>query len=331
MFREIVISHKKSAVGFESISSQETISLDKYLPGYATAQDNKEGNKVGPDDIRFSFQQFGGKGIVIIDEFDRVKDNKTTTQFADTVKTLSDNLVEATIIFVGVADSIVDLISEHASIERTLIPVRIPRMSDRELLEILDIRFNRLSIEIERKASMRIIRLSQGLPHYTHLLGVHAAQHAVDNFRLKIEVKDVEAAIRVAIEDTPPHIMDLYHKATRSAHSEALYEEVLLACALSETDSLGFFSPAKVRDPMSAIMESTYDIPRFAKHLQEFCVDKRGPILERKGEPRRYVYRFINPLIQPFTILHGLANRKVTESILEELSDSQNREKSLFD
>ncbi len=48
---------------------------------------------------------------------------------ADTIKTLSDWGTEATIILVGVGDSIDQLIEEHESVVRALVRIHMPRMS----------------------------------------------------------------------------------------------------------------------------------------------------------------------------------------------------------
>ena len=60
------------------------------------------------------------KLILIVDEFDRIQDPDIDIMFADTIKTLSDFSLDTTLILVGVADDIDDLITEHESINRCL-------------------------------------------------------------------------------------------------------------------------------------------------------------------------------------------------------------------
>ena len=66
-------------------------------------------------------------------------------------------------------------------------------------------------------------------------------------------------------------------KAISSHQSENLYSAVLLACALSKYDESGFFTPASVREPMSALRGKPYTIPSFAKNLYDFMDDEHGP------------------------------------------------------
>ena len=59
----------------------------------------------------------GRELIFIIDEFDRTQDPDVDTMFADTIKALSDFNVDTTLIVVGVADDVDDLIEEHQSVD----------------------------------------------------------------------------------------------------------------------------------------------------------------------------------------------------------------------
>jgi hypothetical protein len=54
-------------------------------------------------------------------------------------------------------------------------------------------------------------------------------------------------------------------------------------------------------------MKKPYDIPAFSRHLKDFCEKKRGAILQKSGTARRYRFRFVNPLMQPYVVMHGLS------------------------
>lgn len=84
-------------------------------------------------------------------------------------------------------------------------------------------------------------------------------------------------------------------------------------------NELGFFSARNVRDPLSKILDRPAAISAFVRHLNEFCSDGRGAALQKHGQPRKYFYRFSNPILQPFVILHGLTEGTLTESLLTEL------------
>jgi Cdc6-like AAA superfamily ATPase len=277
-----------------------------------------------PDDIRYALDRIPHPVMIVIDEIDRITDLRTTTLMADTIKTLSDHSVDATVVLVGVADSVDQLIAEHLSVERALRQVRMPRMSQAELVEVLDKGLGELQMTIETEARDRIARLSEGLPTYTHLMALEATQRAVLDDRFEVRGADVEAAIRAAVNDSQQSIRSLYHTATHSPRKDNLFGRVLLACALAPTDFMGWFTAGDVREPMTEIMGKEYDIPAFSRHLNDFT-RKRGPVLQQSGDPRRYRYRFINPMMQPFVILHGLAMGIVSENLVTGLQAAQGK------
>lgn len=267
-----------------------------------------EAPTVTPDDVRRVLQILAGlaKVVVFVDEFDRLSRNGTQTMFADTIKTLSDQLVPATIVIVGVADNVSDLIAEHRSIERALVQIHMPRMSLPELKEIVTRGIEAAGMTIDSDAVDRITQLSQGLPHYTHLLAQLAGRAAVDEMDTRVSLEHTDTAIHQAIGKAQQSIMDAYHRAVLSTRT-TLYPQVVLACALARGDDFGFFSAPDVREPLTQIMGRPYDIPAFAQHLNELCEEARGPVLQKKGAVRRFRYRFINPLLQPYVIMRGLA------------------------
>lgn len=307
VFRRLFIQRAITPAGFNGESTNESMPASALLPVNVT-----------PDDVRFVFEQVNRHTIVIIDEVDRIQDLETTTRLADTVKTLSDTAVNATLVLVGVGDSVDDLIGEHPSIERALVQIQMPRMSRDELFEILNKGLPQINMTMDEDAKVEIARLSEGLPHYTHLLGLHSAQIALIHDRKNITKGDVKDALSIALEQAQQSIVRSYHKATDSPRGN-LYTQVLLACALAPVDELGYFLSSAVRTPMSLIMHKPYDIPAFSRHLKDFCEQERGPVLEKEGYPRRYKFRFKNPLMEPYVIMHGLSKKLITEDELERL------------
>ncbi|MGD1922118.1 MAG: AAA family ATPase [Pleurocapsa sp.] len=273
--------------------------------------------EITPESIRYSIQRNLGKSIVVIDELDRLGSSPVATELiADTIKTLSDHLVDTTLILVGVADSVNDLIAEHGSIERSLVQVLIPRMSMDELYELLDKRFSLLKIKIQDKTKENISFLSQGLPSYTHLLALHASQGAIIRNSDSVELSDLDEAIKKAVDKAYQSIRHSHHQATSSSR-KTIYTQVLLACALAKKDNMGFFAPPDVVKPISLIMNKKYRTPGFARHLKDFCEEKRGNVLCLKGSARSYRFRFVNPMMQPYVIMHGLASGLINQEDLK--------------
>ena len=72
--------------------------------------------EIQPDAVRRKLEQLPLPALLVIDELDRLEDDLALTLIADTIKSLSDHSVESTVVLVGVARSIGELIGEHQSI-----------------------------------------------------------------------------------------------------------------------------------------------------------------------------------------------------------------------
>jgi hypothetical protein len=167
---------------------------------------------------------------------------------ANTIKALSDYGVNTTLILVGVADNINDLMGEHASIGRCVEQIPMPRMNTTERKEILDKIIPRLGMKLHDDALWKIVHLSRGLPSYVHSLGLYSSESAISRRSILITESDVDAAMKRVLERSQESIKDEYSKATHSNRSDSLYKQVLLACALADTDTegRGTFAPLAV-------------------------------------------------------------------------------------
>ena len=260
--------------------------------------------------------------VIVFDEFDRLP-ARDRGLFADTIKDLSDNSVSTTLILVGVARDVVDLIVEHSSIDRCVRQILMPPMSRQELEAILTNALKHLGMTMDKEAMELIVLLSQGLPHYTHLLGQEATSKAINAGRWNVTLADVNEGIKEALENTQQTVRNDYHKASQGQRKGTLFPQVLLACALAEVDELGYFSSADVRGPLCQITKEDYDIPNFSQHLDKFSGDEsRGPVLVRWGSSRRFRFRFRNPLLRPFIIMKGLKDGSVSGDLINTILKS---------
>ena len=309
IFKGFLVSTKETGMGLVPVEHRSFSTFADQLPPNSTAED-----------VRHLLEKFEVPSIILIDEIDRISDQQTLTSIADTIKTLSDHSVNTTLILVGVADSLDSLIREHQSIERALVQIQMPRMKLGELRELISKGLDVLGMTMDDAVSSRICRLSNGLPHYTHSLALHSCQAAVDRGSLAVTQVDLITAVNVSISQAQQSIVRSYQQATSSPRG-VLYPEVLLACALAKTDELGYFPTKDIRAPLTKLMGKAYDIPAFSKHLNDFCEVDRGMVLQRIGYPRRYLFRFVNPLMEPFVIMKGLSRGKITAEDIDSIND----------
>jgi Cdc6-like AAA superfamily ATPase len=308
LFRELSIVDNRPTVGLRS-NARGRIPL---LEAYGLQE------PLSVDDVRRVLANVPGS-VFIIDEFDRATSeaSKSTT---DLVKTLSDFGIDSTVVLVGVSETIDRLISDHASIVRAISQVFLRRMSPEELRIILTNAEKALAVKFSDDASSLTVHICQGLPHYTHLIGLNAVRvAATKNYSRRIERDDVFRALEEATRQAEQSVRGKHSKATHSSHKDALYRQVLLACAVAvakSNDSLGYFNPASVVEPLSLILNRTVEIATFNAHLSEFCQEKRGPVLERDGQPRAYRFRFNDPMVVPFVFMDAVTKGTVSQDQL---------------
>lgn len=275
-----------------------------------------------PDHVRRELQKCRPNAIpiIIIDEFDKLGDNNARLLMANTIKSLYDYSVNVTVIIVGVAEDIVQLIADHSSIDRALTQIKLNRMSSSELNEVIDKRLGRTSMRIDGDARWTIVKLSNGLPYFTQMLGKYSAVRAARRESLKIKTDHVDAAIEDFILDSEGRMQEAYRIATSSNQTDNLFKQVLLSCALAKTDGSGFFSPTDIIEPLSAITKQKKTHAHFQRHLTEFISVPRGEILTRRGGERQYRFRFSDPMMQPYVIIRGIQDK---------LIDSESRKRLL--
>lgn len=299
----IQLSLRQRRIGFAGQEDDQAFSLLEALPDAET---------LSPDAVATVLAQIPLALVLVFDEFDRLPAAETG-HFADFIKALSDRGATTTLILVGVAEDIDHLLNNHASVVRNLRQIRLPRMSDEELGEIIE---QGLSAAGFRLGSIdprdRIVAVSQGFPHYTHLLAQYGARHALDSGRLSIEDADVLAGMQVAVERGDQSHRDLYYRAVTGTRKSNLWVEVVTGCALAVPDERGYFAIRDVQDQVSKILGKLVTQQAIAYHLGKLTDSDRGPLLERVGPPRRYRYRFINSLMRPFIVMKAMNEGLIT-------------------
>ena len=152
----IQFSKTIKGLGFNAKDTKELVQMGSQVSGITDLRPNHIVQIINTLPV--------SKILFIFDEFDNISTKKARASFADLIKSLSDNNTNATIVLVGIADSIEKLIGNHQSLERCLKQVKMPRMKDEECAEIIDNGIARLEISIDKGVKNRIIEFSSGFP-----------------------------------------------------------------------------------------------------------------------------------------------------------------------
>jgi Cdc6-like AAA superfamily ATPase len=304
---------------FSSVMKRATSGIQLFMPqarvGFNADSDKRqfslleamsEADEWSPDELAGVLEALNLPLVFIIDEFDRLPKTQAPA-FADLMKALSDRHTLATVVLVGVAEDIGELLQGHASIERNLRQIHLPRMSETELGEIVDSGMAMAGFTLSgSQPQQRIIVASQGFPHYTHSLALNAARAALDDDRRIVNDDDVVRGMAEAVRRADQSHRDLYHKASTGTRAKNLWREVVASCAIAAHDERGYFSSRAVQDALGQLLRRPVKQQAVASFLGKLIEEDRGPLLQRIGPERRYRYRFVNPLMRPFILMKAM-------------------------
>lgn len=245
-------------------------------------------------------RQDGRRLVFILGEFDRPSDPGVRRATADRIKTLSDNHPAITLIIVGVGQNISGLIGEHKSVERNLVQVEMPEMSADEIRDVVAGGFAQLGLSAPAEVLAAVVRLSDGFPHYAHLLGLSAAR-AANQMRTKTVDQKLfeEVACPMAVSDANDTFRQTFADATRTTNVSR-YPQVLCACAFAESDERGLFKTGDVADAMRDVFGEDVRPHSSKGVLGRLAAADRGDVLTKVRIKNVNFYQFKEPMMKPF-------------------------------
>lgn len=228
------------------------------------------------------------EGLFVIDEVDVLQCSSDRHKLAELIKHLSDAGSKFKILLVGISETGADLIDGHPSVQRCLRETRLARMKDQELRLILERGEKHLKIRFTADAKRKIVALSSGYPHFTHLLALKAAEDAIGDGRTDISVSDIERATERAVGDSEGRLKRQYDDACRSTSTEN-YRRILCAAAVLGSEE---FRAGALREQYQRLFEVSIDQGTINNYLQRLVSPGDHTILRRIAKG---VYRFNDP------------------------------------
>lgn len=258
--------------------------------------------RIGPDMLLKVFSTT--KGLLIIDEYDRVQDPETHVRLAETLKHFSDAASETKVIVVGVADTLKDLIGQHASLTRCLAQIKLDRMRREELEEIIKTGESRLDAAFEYDVTRRIVALSDGFPYYTHLLCKRSAESAAtvllkdSRASVVIATPEYQYAVEDAIRTSEESLREAYQQAVITVRRKTdMFQWVLWGVAYSENVEV---QVQDIADGISLLTGEKHKKESLSNYLGTLSGSGKGRILTRV---RQGYYRFTDPLMRAYVRL----------------------------
>jgi Cdc6-like AAA superfamily ATPase len=285
------VTFKQNAFGFAPEQATRTVTLAEAL--------GHDPQTTKPAEIADLLRRTDSYCVLILDEFDKIQDHRAKTEFADLVKILSDTVPKTTLVLVGVAENIHELVGQHPSIDRNLVQIELPPMSDEEIGEIMAAGFAKLGLTVEDGVIARIPPLAGGFPHYAHLLGLCAAKAAVRNATTLVTHQLFDVACNLALEDAIEKYRDSFARGTATTQASR-YPLILAACGYARADTRGVFRATDVVDAVADVFDISLPIQAVVPALGEFLRRERAEILQAVKVANRQCYRFRDPMMRPF-------------------------------
>jgi len=242
-------------------------------------------NKLANSPSWVAEQLKGFRGLYLIDEIDAIVNENEKKKLAELIKQLSDEGSEIKIFLVGIAESASSLTAGHTSVQRCLRETRLGRMSSSELRLIIEHGQKQLGIDFSNQAISRIVNVSSGYPHFTHLLALKTAEEAIANDQKKINVMDVEKATRKAMQDAEGTLKDSYLRATRSATTDA-FKKILLAASICKSEE---FTAADLRDAYFQLWNENISQGSLNNYLRRLVSDDGSTLIPNYAARRPFI------------------------------------------
>ena len=142
----------------------------------------------------------------MLDEFDRVSSEQFRYRIAELLKNLSDRAARVQLIIGGVAVNLVELIERVPSSQRNIFALRIPRMTEAEVRELVENGEGVAGLKFSPPAVDMVCIMSCGLPYLANLICHHAGVAALSDNKTEVAPNEVSVAVDLALEEIKGHL-----------------------------------------------------------------------------------------------------------------------------
>ena len=175
-----------------------------------------------PDDVLTLLPRLRLNALVcVVDELDRIVDPETRTMLADTIKQLSDRSIPLLFLLIGVSDNLEQLLGQHPSIQRALVALPLPLLSDEEISDIVEKGAREAGLTFPGELVSSIVALSRGMPYLAHVLGLRIAQAAARRNSRVVKPVDFVSPLERLVRQAPSDVLRHYDELTANGRDEA--------------------------------------------------------------------------------------------------------------
>jgi hypothetical protein len=176
--------------------------------------------------------------ICVVDEFDRVEDTSTRTLLADTIKQVSDRSIPLLFMVIGVSESLEQIIGRHPSIQRSLIAVHLPLLSDENIVRLVEKGAREAGLTFSSELVASVAAIARGMPYIAQLVGLRVAQAAARRGTTVAGEEVFTDAVLRMIGETPADTISRYDEVTEYQQDPDI-AAAMRKVAMSSQDSWG--------------------------------------------------------------------------------------------
>ena len=234
--------------------------------------------------------------IIIVDEFDVISVSEEKKKIAQLLKTLSDSGSKVSFFIIGIAMSAIELLEGHPSTTRCISEIKLDRMSNSEIEDIINKGEQRIGIIFEQEVKELIVKASSGFPYFTHLLALKSAEMAIVEEQCRITKYIYERGLTESIDMIEATLKEQYNNVVGDNEKK----KVLMYCAalLGESD----FTSKQWREKYKEITGSSIEQLEINNPMSKAMSDSTGTILRKK---KKGVYFFNDPRMPVYIKLIG--------------------------
>ncbi|WP_448582792.1 AAA family ATPase [Thermaurantiacus sp.] len=252
-----------------------------------------DSNPLDPRSLAELFARIvGTRVILILDEYDRVRDPAFRRDVAELIKNLSDRAARVQLVLTGVASNLDELVGFTPSIRRNIVGIGVGPMADADMAFILDRAEAATGLIFLPDARARVLRMAAGSPYLVRLIGSRAALRALDARRAEVTAEDVTAGTEAVLSEwssgLPSRVQRLLARADVRADMP-----LLIAAAKASGTPEGWFAPEDLAGVVLS-MDGAMDVAAIASRLAALA--RESDLFEAQAEtsdgPREQRYRF---------------------------------------
>jgi Cdc6-like AAA superfamily ATPase len=264
----------------------------------------------GPTDLTAILSQIRlDHAILIIDEFDRVESKQLKNQLAEAIKNLSDASARVTFIVIGIAHSLDELIGMHPSIQRHLVGIHLPLMTESELEHVVLAGEDASGLRFEDATRDMVVAFSKGLPYYAQLLSLHAGRTALKRGSMLVQMADLRDALELVLIESDPLARSSYEAATRD-ETDQLLVDVLFAAATAPFNDYGTFTAKSAADMFVDSEGKKLPAAKIRKCLEDLAQQENARLIETWPVPTAETrYAFVLQTMRQYILLRQAVRR----------------------